>query len=462
MSLSANLSTTNQSDQYQSARVKDPLTAEHKDSTTSPSKKHRSMPVMRSPEKTKNPLPVSALQGSPQPDQTTPEQFKSPVGVPSLRVRSMKSPSDGGDSPRSVKSPRSPRSEHEVMSSRRHRIDSPRSKVIAQQQVPAFASTLNDTLTSTVTQTVTQTFTQTVTQTVTSTSAHGPSHGAASPDKIARQRLSAPPNTINLHQPSPEQMDALADLWIQKILGSSPEKSTDAVLLTDAKINALGRTDGKVPASALPQTLLDLKISEDKQGKVELNSLLRSMLANHLSQSDAGKTIKTMQITVLHANPKLAAIHFDDMIALDDPDAETELRQKMANTVRAQAEACVDVTFGPSRKLSECRLPQDLLSFWKLIDARLVREAAKNPALSKEQVLKARSNLGFDLLITRQLYPFALKPAPEVAATETKQGKVTASMALPVLATVFANTMADAFLQAWPAFFADAIKHFET
>lgn len=461
MSLSTNVSTTNQSDQYQSGRVKIPVTIEQKELTTSPSKKHRSMPVMRSPEKTNNPLPAPILNGSSQPDEKTADQFKSPVGMPSLRARSLKSPSDGDDSPRSVKSPRSPRSEHEVMSSRRHRIESPKSKVTAQQQVPAFASILNAAAIPTVTQTVTQTMTQTVTQTMTSTSTHGPNLGAAAPEKIVRQRLSAPPNTINLHKPSPEQMNVLADLWVQKILGSSPEKSTDITLLTDAKINALGRTDGKVPASALPQTLLDLKISADKQGKVELNSLLRSMLANHLAQSDAGKTIKTMQITVLHANPKLAAIHFDDVIALDDPDAETELRQKMAHTVRAQAEACVDVAFGSSRKLSECRLPQDLLSFWKLIDARLVREATKNPALSKEQVLKARSNLGFDLLITRQLYPFALKPAPEVAVTEAKQGKVTANMALPVLATVFANTMADAFLQAWPAFFADAIKHFD-
>ena len=447
MSLNNNLSTNYKSDSHHSGRVTDPGAVENKESNTSPSKKHRSMPVMHSPEKAKNPLPAPTLNGSPQSDKTTAEQFKSPVGMPSLRVRSLKSPSDGGDSPRSAKSPRSPRSEHEAMSSRRHRIDSPKARVSAQQQVPAFASALNASVVSTVTQTVTST-----TET---------NQGAVASDKIARQRLSAPPNTINLHRPLPEQMDALADLWIQKILGSSLEKDATVAPLTDAKINALGRTDGKVALSALPQTLLNLKISEDKQGKVELNGLLRSMLANHLAQSDAGKTIKTMQVTVLHANPKLAAIHFDDMIALDDPDAEAELRQKMANTVRAQAEACVDVAFGPSRKLSECRLPQDLLNFWKLIDARLVREAAKNPALSKEQVLKARSNLGFDLLITRQLYPFALKPVPEVAATETKQGKVTANSALPVLTTVFANTMSDAFLQAWPAFCTDAIKSFD-
>lgn len=451
MSFNSNLSTSYQSDSYQSGRVKDPAKVDDKELTTSPSKKHRSLPVMRSPEKTKNPLPAPAVYSSPQPDDATTDQFKSPVGVPTLRLRSVKSPSDAGDSPRSVRSPKSPRSEHEVMSSRRHRIDSPRAKLTAQQQVPAFVSALNATVVSTVTQTVTQTV----------TSSTGTNQGAVAPDKIARQRLSAPPNTIILHKPSPEQMNDLADLWIQKTLGLSTKKGTDVAPLTDAKINALGRTDGKVAVSALPEILRDLKISADKQGKVELNGLLRSMLANHLAQSDAGKTIKTMQLAVLNANPKLAAIHFDDMIALDDPDAETELRQTMASTARTQAEACVDVAFGPSRKLSECHLPQDLLNFWKLIDARLVMEAKKNPALSKEQVLKARSNLGFDLLITRQLYPFALKPAPEVAATETKQGKVTANMALPVLVTVFATTMSDAFLQAWPAFCADAIKHFD-
>lgn len=451
MSFNINLSTNYQSDQNQSSRAKDPGTIEGKKLNASSTKKHFSLPTMRSPEKTKNPLPAPALYGSPRPDTASTEQFKSPVGVPTLRLRSVKSPSDSGDSPRSARSPKSPRNEHEIMSSRRHRIDSPKAKVIAQQQVPAVASFLNAAEVPTVPQIVTQTM----------MSSTATNQGVVAPDKIARQRLSAPPNTVNLHQPLPEQMNALADLWIQKILGSSPEKGTDVTPLTDAKINALGRTDGKVAVSALPETLRDLKISADKQGKVELNGLLRSMLANHLAQSDAGKTIKTMQVTVLHANPKLAAIHFDDMIALDDPDAETELRQTMAHTTRAQAEACVDVAIGPSRKLSECRLPQDLLNFWKLIDARLVMEAQKNPALSKEQVLKARSNLGFDLLITRQLYPFALKPAPEVAAAETKQGKVTATMALPVLATVFANTMSDAFLQAWPAFCANAIKHFD-
>ena len=466
MSFNNNLSTNYQSDSYQSGRVTDPVTVDHKESNISPSKKHRSMPVMRSPEKTKNPLPAPTLNGSPQFDETTAQQFKSPVGMPSLRVRSVRSPSDGGDSPRSVKSPRSPRSEHEVMSSRRHRIESPKARLTARSQVPAFAP-----LSATVVPTVTQTVTQTVTPTdgtnqakITSIEMKGLSGSPSNdvvPDKLARQRLSAPARMINLPQPLPEQMEALADLWIEKLLGSSSEKGANAALLTVAKINSLGRTDGKVASSALSEILQDLKVPEDTHGKVDVNGLLRAMLANHLTRSDAGKTIHTMQITVMHAYPKLAAIHFDDLIALDNPDEGKAIRQEMADTIKAQAGACVDVAFGPSRQLSECRLPQGLLNFWKLIDARLVREASKNPSLTSEQVLKARSNLGFDLLITRQMYPFALDPSRATIATEAKPIKVTANTALPVLASVFAATMADALLQAWPAFFTDAIKHFD-
>ena len=425
------------------------------------------MPVMRSPEKTKNPLPAPILNGSPQPDEKTAEQFKSPVGMPTLRLRSVKSPSDGGDSPRSVKSPRSPRSEHEVMSSRRHRIDSPKARVTAQQQVPAFAPALNATVVPTVTQTVTQTVTSTDgTNQAKSTSIEtkglpGSPSSDVVPDKLARQRLSAPARMINLPQPLPEQMEALADLWIQKLLGSSSEKGANAALLTVAKINSLGRTDNKVTSSALSEILQDLKVPEDTQGKVDINGLLRAMLENHLTRSDAGKTIHTMQITVMHAYPKLAAIRFDDLMALDNPDKEKAIRQEMADTVKAQAGACVDVAFGPSRQLSESRLPQGLLNFWKLIDARLVREAAKNPSLTSEQVLKARSNLGFDLLITRQMYPFALDTSRATIATEAKQIRVTARTAPPVLTSVFAATMADAMLQAWPAFLTDAINHFD-
>ena len=102
-----------------------------------------------------------------------------------------------------------------------------------------------------------------------------------------------------------------------------------------------------------------------------------------------------------------------------------------------------------------------MLDFWKLLDAKLVKEAAKNPELTDEQILTARKNLGFDLLVTRQMFPFALKPVQAAPGAEVKPTRVSADTSLPVLATTFANTMAAEFHKAWPAFFANAIASFD-
>jgi hypothetical protein len=471
MSLSTNFSTSYHSDTDNAVRKKDIGSPDKKTSGGSPSKKHRSQPVIRTPEKKKDVLPELKLHDLPKPDRAIFDNFKSPVGSMSLGGRLVKSPTDASDSPnsaRSPQSPRSPRNEYESMSSRRHRIDSPRSNRAGPQRAPAIVSSPTLTTTKTVTQTVTQTATSSMSTSSASDTFRGninaPSSPTrdASPSTVARQRMSSPPTTISLNQQTPEQMNALADLWIQHLLGSLASTSSDHVpLLTVAKINSLGRTDGKAVASSLSPVLGDLKISVDKQGKVSLSSLLNSMLANHLGQSITGKTIKTMQATVMHANPKLAAISFDDMIAMDDDGKGDEVRQQMTDAVIDHASACVDVAFGPSRKLSESHLPQALLDFWKLLDAKLVKEAEKNPALTAEQILTARKNLGFDLLVTRQMFPFALKPAQAMPGAEVQSTRVSADTALPVLATTFANTLSAEFHKAWPAFFANAIASFD-
>lgn len=433
MNSSTDFSATYQSGKHRSDLIKSIESKEKKDPVDSPPKKHRSQPAMRTPEKNKKSLPELQLHDLPKPDEVIFEQFKSPSRRISFRSSSMRSPSGINDLPESKTSPRSsrsPRNEHETMSSRRHRIESPRANRSGQEPAsnpvsPPFSTTTN-------------TVTQTVTSTVQTSNAEA------------------------LNQPSPEQLDTFADLWIQHLLGSSSIKSGDQVSsLTVAKINALGRNDGKIDASALPQVFSGLRVQPDKQGKVSLSSVLNSLLANHLGQSDAGKTIKTMQAVAMQANPTLAALSFDDMIDMGDADKQKELRQTMADAIKGQVKACVDIAFGPSSKLSECHLPQSLLDFWKMLDARLVKEAAKNPALTAEDILTARSNLGFDLLITRQIYPFTLKPAQAMAGTEATSPRVTSETALPVLSTVFANSVREAALVAWPAFFKDAIASFD-
>ncbi len=470
MNSSADFSINHQSNTQYFDLNKSIESKEKKEQVGSPSKKHRSQPVMRSPEKKKNifpDLPLPDLPKSDESDDLVFEQFKSPSCISSFRTRSMKSPSGANDSPTSTvspRSPRSPRNEHETMSSRRHRIESPRSSRSGQQQSSGPLSPQSVAVTKTVAQTVTSTLSTSQvadtsrrnTNAVVSPNGHVPS------TNTARQRLSSPPGTIALNQPSDEQMDALADLWIQNTVGSSSGKSGDRIsLLTVGKINALGRTDGKIDALALPPVLGGLKVSADKQGKVSLSNLLNSLLANHLGQSDTGKTIRAMQAMAMHDNPKLSSISFEDMMAIGDAGEEKKLRQTMADAIVGQSRACIDVAFGKSGKLSECHLPQPLLDFWQMLDARLVKEAAKNPALTPAEILTARSNLGFDLLVTRQIYPFTLKPAQAKAGTEATSTRTTSDAALPVLSTVFANSVREAALAAWPAFFNDAIASFD-
>jgi len=467
MSLSTSFSSNNQSEVHQSERKKNTDLSEKKESGASPSKKHRSQPIIRTPDKKEDALPELKLHALPKSDQTAFDDFKSPVGSISLRGRVVKSPTGPDKSPnsaRSPQSPRSPRNEHETMSSRRHRIDSPRAKRSSQQQTTPSVSSPTLTTTKTATQTVTSTVAVS-----NMASTHGVnSNMPVSPAKdelrhtVARQRMSSPPNTISLNQPSPEQMNALADLWIQHLLGSSSNKLSDQTpLLTGIKINALGRTDGKIDASALPEIFSGLKVSADKQGKVSLSSLLNSLLANHLSQSDTGKTIKAMQAVAMQANPTLAKISFDEMMNFDDADKQKELRKTMTDAIVGEASACVDVAFGQSRKLADSHLPQALLDFWKLLDARLVREAKSNAALTQSEILKARRNLGYDLLVTRQMFPFALKVAQATSGAEAKSTRVMAEDALPVLVTTFAKTMSDEFQKAWHAFSDDAFASFD-
>ena len=304
---------------------------------------------------------------------------------------------------------------------------------------------------------------QTVTQTVVSTTAKADtSPQMTSPPKTPSQRLSAPPNTISLKYPPAEQMDALAELWISQLLKSAPNSKDESDgKLTAAKINSLGRTDSKVDTSALPAVLEPLMLPFGRGGKVMMNFLLNSALANHMSQSAAGKTMATMLKIAITSHPDLAAIDFAQLTA-GDADDSNALKAQMNQSVLTQAQACVTIIFGTDRKLSQSHLPPALLQFWKRLDRILVQEAGKNPELSKEQVMTARRNLGFDLLITRQIYPYALKPVKPSSSEDTPSGSMSPATATPsVLQMAFANTLRDQLMRDWPSFFDDAIAHFD-
>lgn len=77
------------------------------------------------------------------------------------------------------------------------------------------------------------------------------------------------------------------------------------------------------------------------------------------------------------------------------------------------------------------------------MDRNLVQWAKENPALTAEDIKTARSNLGFDLIMTRLVYPLITPDQEE------------AKLAAP---TWFLNAVRGAHLAAWPSFFADFEK----
>ena len=169
----------------------------------------------------------------------------------------------------------------------------------------------------------------------------------------------------------------------------------------------------------------------------------------------------TMLKIAIDSHPDLAAIDVAQLTA-GDVDDSIALKAQMSQSVLPQAQACVTVIFGTDRKLSQSHLPPALLQFWKQLDTILVQEAAKNPELSKEQVMTARRNLGFDLLITRQIYPYALKPAKPSSSDGMLSSNSSAASAAPsVFQTAFANTLRDQLSRDWPLFFDDAIAQFD-
>ncbi len=433
--------------------------------TSSNEKKRQSMPIMRSPEKKKviltDTTPISG-KGDSSADCSS-EQFVSPTKIPVLKLRTAVSPTESGDSPRIVKSPRSPHSEHETMSSRRHRIDSPTShRALSKNSVSSSSSS------------------GTVTQTVTSTSDYDDEFGNTKPASIGRgtlfstsqskspqqtpsHRLSAPINTVHLNEPTSEQLSALADLWMGSVLGLATD--ADGVShykkLTASKIPSLGRTDGWVPIASLPDPLLSLLFSAHVKDKIQLSFLLRLLLANQLGQSQAGKTIFAMQNLVVHAHPKLAEIDVKQLTSVDEVESHA-IKKRMTEAVKSQAEACVDVILGAGRKLEQSRLPLVLLQLWRQLDAKLIIEATKNPELSAQQILTALENLGFDLIITRQIFPYAMKPVKPTSAAMGNAADIRDAKAAPsVLDTTFASTLCDILRKEWPVFCQDAFRHFD-
>ena len=219
-------------------------------------------------------------------------------------------------------------------------------------------------------------------------------------------------------------------------------------MLTTTVINAFGRTEIEVKEADCSTEMLGLLSSvQCRAGKSRNKAndasifghdlMIKAIFSESVATSAAGKTLLTMKRVVMEG-PELKELTMTEVLG------DAEKKQAGIASMKLQAEACVAMTFGiGDRSLANSKLPPELFICWKEMDRNLVQWAQENPALTAEDIKTARSNLGFDLIMTRLVYPLITPDQEE------------AKLAAP---TWFLNAVRGAHLAAWPSFFADFEK----
>ncbi len=209
--------------------------------------------------------------------------------------------------------------------------------------------------------------------------------------------------------------------------------------LTKEVIDAIGRQDITLPIDKLPSALA-AKALADESSKPSHSTLIKALFLPSLMATEVGKTLVAMRTMVMdqyEGNSMTLAKR------LEAEEKSPAFKSLMAANIEEQTSACAAVALGcvslnAAPSLSASKLPAELISFWKAMDAQLCAWASANPALDPALLNKARSNLGFDILFTRLIMPVAL-------GSKTKE----AGLAIPM---IFCDSVKEAFKARWPAF----------
>jgi hypothetical protein len=164
--------------------------------------------------------------------------------------------------------------------------------------------------------------------------------------------------------------------------------------------------------------------------------LLRSITGNSLNVSHTGSTLSAMKKVVMdkHKGDELTISRWAEMRN------NKELQELTEQNMAEEANATAEVSLGQPPSVANSKLPSDLLTLWKEADRLLCVWAAENEALSSDDILKARSALGYDLIVTRSILPLIRGDDKET------------HLAIPGW---FANAVLDAHLERWKSFFQD-------
>ena len=216
---------------------------------------------------------------------------------------------------------------------------------------------------------------------------------------------------------------------------------TGLVLRNDPvrEIIAAGRDKFPIPLDQLTKVLREkiktLNSLPDDAKTISHADLLKTLILEEFKFSSSGKMLLSSRQKALEsAGPSQKPNLLDDQLIIK---AE---KTRLLILFKKPAEQITTNLF--NEDLSTSGFPKSLITLWKSFDQKLVEWARGTLQASDEDIEKLRSTLGFDLIVTRLIYPMCIG----IGNTE------------PTLAaTSFADAVRQSTLQTWDKFF-QAVK----
>jgi hypothetical protein len=233
-------------------------------------------------------------------------------------------------------------------------------------------------------------------------------------------------------------INAYPDLLLGGIQRAAYKKiETGLVLRNDPirEIIAAGRDKFQIPLATLTKVLREkiqvLNSLSDEATTISHADLLKTLMLEEFKVSTSGKILlSSRQKALRSAGPS------QKPNLLDDQPKQKAEKTRLLTLFKEPAEQITTSLF--NEDLSTSGFPQSLLTLWKSFDQKLVDWAQETLQVSAEELEKLRSTLGFDLIVTRLIYPMCIgigDAEPTLAATS------------------FADAVRQSTLQTWDTFF---------
>ena len=233
-------------------------------------------------------------------------------------------------------------------------------------------------------------------------------------------------------------LNAYPDLLLGRIQRAAHKKIETGLVLRNDPIREIittGRDKFQIPLATLTKVLREkiqvLNSLSDKETTISHADLLKTLMLEEFKVSTSGKILlSSRQEAMRSAGPS------QKPNPLDDQPRQKAEKTRLLTLFKDPAEKITTSLFNID--LSQSGFPQSLMTLWKRFDQKLVDWAKVTLKVSDDDLEKLRSALGFDLIVTRLIYPMCIgigDAEPTLAATS------------------FADAVRQSTLQTWDAFF---------